>query len=191
LSKFLGTWTDIDLSLFVLKISSEGDAAKLATVAQNFDFQAIFEPELPLLTAGFGVANNGARRLVVNQDSDCKVFSKQNEYRFMADPDAFNPGPYRAWSFSNGCDVSHGDSGSAMVHRLTGRVMGLIWTGKIPKDAQVQNSENLRQILDSQSELLWTELSYAVPAPKIQEVLNQQLESGAIQDAESQQIIRS
>ena len=89
----------------------------------------------------------------------------------MPDPDALNPGTYDAWSFANGCDVSHGDSGSAMVDRKTGKPIGLIWTGKIPKSPKVQQSQYLNEILQKQSPEIWTELSYAVPAAKIREVL--------------------
>jgi hypothetical protein len=97
----------------------------------------------------------------------------------MGDPDDLNPGPNKVWSFANGCDVSHGDSGSAMFNRNTGEIVGLIWTGRIPKDASVQKSDYLREILDeNNSKEIWQQLSYAVPAEKIKDVLTQELEAG-------------
>ncbi len=166
-AKFFGSWSDIDLALFTIEMSGAQDELKLARVAGNFAFHAPIYPGQELLTIGFGVANNPMRRLVANQDSDCKVFSGQDEFRFMGDPDDFNPAPYRAWSFANGCDVSHGDSGSAMVDRATGQVVGIIWTGRIPKSSQVQDSTLLDELFRTGDEAIWKELSYAVPARKI------------------------
>ena len=89
----------------------------------------------------------------------------------MADPDEFNPAGYKAWSFAHACDISHGDSGSAMIDRKNGDVVGIVWTGKIPKSAMVQSSANLQKIFTGSTPAVWKELSYAVPAVKIKEVL--------------------
>lgn len=98
----------------------------------------------------------------------------------MGDPDSKNPGPDKVWSFANACDVSHGDSGSAMVDETTGSPVGLIWTGRIPKSPQAQNSQNILNWETNQADEVWEELSYAVPAKKIQEVLREKLQSGKI-----------
>lgn len=175
----LGSWSDIDLALFEIAVSSPEDAQMLSEVAGSFDFQNDVRTGQALLTIGFGVASNPFQQMVANQDADCKVFSKDAEYRHMADPDKVNPGTYNAWSFANGCDVSHGDSGSAMVDRLTGKVVGIIWTGRVPKNSQVQTSANLDALLQSQSEIIWEELSYAVPAKKIGEFLSDRVTGGS------------
>jgi hypothetical protein len=190
--KFFGTWSDIDLTLVAIEVADWDQNAKkeLAAVAANFDFRAELYPGQALLTIGFGSGDNPRGVMVGNQDSDCKVFSGRGEYRFMGDPDAFNPGPYKAWSFANGCDVSHGDSGSAMVDRETGRIVGIIWTGKIPKSEQVQSSAWLDQLLSRGGDEIWTELSYAVPAQKIGEVLAAAAESGTT-DAGAREVLRA
>lgn len=168
---FFGTWSDIDLSLFSIQLKNPQDGIALKAVAGNFAFRKdVFTGE-DLMTIGFGVAGNSGRNLMAAQDSDCKVFSTTGEYRFLADPDSLNPGTYRAWSFANGCDVSHGDSGSAMVDRKTGEVMGIIWTGKIPKAAAVQSSAYLDKLIMTGGEEIWKELSYSVPAVKMREFL--------------------
>ncbi len=174
---FIGSWPEIDLALYVIEVS-EAQKERILGVAQNFDFQADIEPGQPLITSGFGSAGNSDRRMVINYDEDCRVMSAKNEFRLMNDPDAKNPAHYRAWSFANGCDVSHGDSGSAMVDATTGAPIGIIWTGKIPKSASAQSSSRLRQWEETQSAEVWTELSYAVPAKKIHEFLSQKLKSG-------------
>ena len=175
----LGTWTEIDLSLVVVNLNAR-DISVLESVAGNFDFVSNIKPGQLLFTAGFGIASNPMRRLVMNQDSDCKVFSNEGDFRLMADPDRLNPGTYETWSFANGCDVSHGDSGSAMVDRKSGKPVGLIWTGKIPKSPIVQSSERLDGLVGSDDDAVWTELSYAVPAVKIKEYLTNLIANGEL-----------
>lgn len=179
--KSLGTWTEIDLSLVIVDISPR-DASAFARVASNFDFATPVKPGQPLFTAGFGVASNPLRRLMANQDGDCKVFSQEDDFRLMADPDDLNPGTYEAWSFANGCDVSHGDSGSAMVDRKTGKPVGLIWTGKIPKSDAVKSSERLAALVGTDDPDVWKELSYAVPAVKIKEYLTRVVDEGSLDE---------
>lgn len=185
---FVGTWQSIDLSLLVIRIKPEEEAL-LAEIAANFAFDSPIYPGQEIITSGFGRANNRRREMVVNQDRDCVVFSQRNDFRLLADPDEFNTGGYKAWSFANGCDVSHGDSGSAMVDRVTGELIGVIWTGRIPKDPAVRDSDFLAQLLGSQNQKLWTELSYAVPAAKIKEVLTEHLKGNV--DSKNRRILEA
>lgn len=167
---FIGTWSDIDAALMTIKVDQSDDSL-LSQYANPFAFDVSLYRGQELMTVGFGTANNRNRVMVANYDDDCRVFSGEDEFRFMPDPDALNTGSYYAWSFANGCDISHGDSGSAMVDRTTGEVVGIIWTGKIPKSDRVQNSDFLKTLLDQPTEDVWSELSYAVPAAKIGEFL--------------------
>lgn len=177
---FLGSWDEIDLTLFTIRAANAADEAKLQGVAGNFRFNDDIQKGEKLLTAGFGVAENPTGVLMLNQDSDCYVFSPNAEYRLMADPDQLNPGTYRAWSFAIGCDVSHGDSGSAIVDRANGNVVGIIWTGRIPKSAAAQTTRYLNDIFQKQDAAIWEELSYAVPAKKMGEVLTRVTESNEL-----------
>ena len=188
--KVFGSWPNIDLALYTVKIEKPEDERQLESVKGNFAFRQELRRGEPLITIGFGVADNPGRKLVANKDSDCKVFSNTAEYRLMADPDELNPGPYKAWSFSNGCDVSHGDSGSAMVDRDTGYVVGIIWTGRIPKNTKVQSSAYLDQLIVNQTEEVWTELSYSVPAPKMGEFLKIEIEKPGM-DADTRETLKS
>ena len=165
-SRVYGSWTDVDLALFAVQLRPEQEAI-FAGVGRNFAFGASFYPGQKLLTAGFGIAGNPRQELSLERDDDCMVFSGRDDFQFMADPDAFNPGPYRAWSFAHGCDISHGDSGSPMIDRTDGAVLGLLWTGTIPKAERVQHSSYLQSLLQAQSLEVWQELGYAVPAPMI------------------------
>ena len=178
--RWIGSWTDIDLALFTIRPDAEL-AQKLEGLGMNFDYNNALYPGQPLYTAGYGIAGNTARSLMVNYDLDCSVFSDSAEFRFMADPDELNTGSYMAWSFANGCDVSHGDSGSAMVDRETGAVVGIIWTGKIPKSSIVKDSTFLTDVLESRNnDVIWTELSYSVPSKKIGEHLAHLISTGEL-----------
>ncbi len=180
ITEFYGTWTDIDLSLFAIEVTDPNDKKLLQSVASPFSFANNLHRGEQLVTIGYGIGSNPMRNQVVNKDSDCKVFSDEGEFRFMGDPDKLNPGPYKAWSFANGCDVSHGDSGSAMMDAVTGEVVGIIWTGKIPKDPKVQSTAFLDQLIANPTEDVWNELSFAVPAVKIGEFLTDLTKSGTL-----------
>ena len=181
-NRFYGSWPEIDLALFSIVVDSEEKKTQLNLVASPFAFAQDLYRGQKLLTIGYGIANNDARVMVANQDSDCVVFSGDAEYRFMGDPDEINPAPYDAWSFASGCDVSHGDSGSAMMDRETGQVIGIIWTGRIPKSEKVQTSQYLQELLKTPTEEIWEELSYGVPAVKMKSYLTEQIANGAVAD---------
>jgi hypothetical protein len=182
-SKFFGTWPDIDLALFAIEGLSPSQEATLAPWAGNFAFNASILQDTDLVTVGFGSGSNPTRSLVENSDRDCRVISRTDDFRKMGDPDTYNPGPYKAWSFATGCDASHGDSGSSMVERSTGRVLGILWTGRVPKDPIAQTSAGVDQIQRDNSELIWTELTYAVPASKIGDYLATIRDSGSTSES--------
>ncbi len=185
LGRMLGSWKEVDLALFELNVSIDSSAAKkLLSVARNFSYDDPWDKGDPLMTIGFGSANNPNRVMMIGDDSDCLAFSSPEQSRLMADPDQFNPGSYSAWSFAVGCDVSHGDSGSAMVHRVTGQVLGLIWTGKFPKVTRIQDSGYLWSLLTLEDhEDIWGELNYAIPASKIKEAILKFVESQPLNPA--------
>jgi hypothetical protein len=194
IKKLLGTWPEIDLALVeVAAPANDADAQLFAAAAQNFDFNTPLEAGTPLATMGFGIAlNQSQRNMMINQDSDCKVFSDATDIRLLADPDDLNPADYKAWSFAHGCEVSHGDSGSAMINRENGSIVGIVWTGKIPKSPEVQNTAFLDRIFAERDVAqIWKELSYAVPATKMKEVFNRMISDGTISDSRTKEIIRA
>lgn len=180
-SEYYGGWPDIDLALLAVSLTPS-EASALDTVGRNFDFNASLHAGEPLVTAGFGVYRNEARRLVVGYDRDCRVFSAANDFRFMLDPDRINPSRSQVWSFANGCDISHGDSGSALVDRDTGDVVGILWTGAFPKTDDAQDSDNLESWLAAGAPEIWTQLNYGVPARKIGEHLLRVVDGGGLSD---------
>jgi hypothetical protein len=178
--EFYGSWDFVDLSIFAIEVTDPADEDALAKVGSNFAFHKEITHGEELVTMGFGIANNPNDKMMLNQDSDCKVFSANDEFRLLGDPDTINPADYKAWSFSNGCDVSHGDSGSAMVDRTTGEIVGIIWTGVMPKNPIVQNADFMTDLFINPSEEVWKELSLSVPAPKIYSEMSQYLETATM-----------
>lgn len=180
--KYFGHWTAIDLALFSITVTSKEDEEKLERVGRNFNFHANIYPGEELVTIGFGMFRNESRSLVFNDDGDCKVFSEKNDFRFINDPDRINPAEYKAWSFVTGCDVSHGDSGSAIVDRQSGDVLGIIWTTATQKPDRIRSSKYLDEALKKQSDDVWNWLSYAVPAQKIKAYLEEFLAANPSSD---------
>jgi len=180
LEKFFVALPEIDLALFSIQVTSPEEQSFFENLSTQMAFDKPLLTNLKLLTIGYGAAGNPNSLLVANQDSDCRVYSQDGELRLQADPDGRNPTDYKAWSFATGCDVSHGDSGSAMVDRSTGEILGIIWTTHVPKSKKIQDPHYLKQMQKEHSEDIWQELSYAVPASKIAEVLKDWVKSGTV-----------
>lgn len=66
------------------------------------------------------------------------------------------------------------------MNKQTGAVVGLLWTGAIPKEARIQNSSYLRVMHKEDSDEVWSLLTYAVPAAKISEKLTDEMQSGRL-----------
>ena len=168
--RIIGHWTDIDFGMIVLDIPADKESLFL-NHGVNFAFERSIERGTELLTVGFGIAkNSGQKNMMVNVDNDCKVYSANNDFKLMGDPDTINPGPYKAWSFAHGCDISHGDSGSAFFDRKTGEMLGIVWTAATPKDPQIRTRAYLDS-LDPASPEIWSKLGYTVPAAKVYDFL--------------------
>jgi hypothetical protein len=179
---FLVSIKSIDFTLLAVEVP-RGSEDKLARVARNFAFHQPVYPGERLMTFGFGIAGNPQNYLVGNSDRDCRVFSKEGDYRLMGDPDKFNPVGYAAWSFVHGCDISHGDSGSALIDRDSGEVVGILWTGRFPKHKRAQDSGRLSEWERTADPGLWSELNYGVPSTIIGQKLRDAAYSSALPSA--------
>jgi len=173
--RVIATWKDVDFSLVEIRFMDEVPADRMVGRGVNIRFDAPIQKGRELMMAGFGVAGvTRYQQFRGTWDADCKVYSRDNEFRFMSDPDQVNPGEGKVWLFSLGCDISHGDSGSAIASRDNGDIIGIISTGRIPKNPKVRDAAYLEQIFSSDSEDVWGELGYAVPAVKIGEYMRRQ-----------------
>lgn len=121
-----------------------------------------------LISIGYGMHNNEYGSLMIEDKSfECQVFS--NDIHLTADPDSQNPVNYKVHSFLHGCDVSHGDSGSPILDRHSKEVIGLLWSGKFPKDSSISQSGFESLPLD----FLWKQLNYAAPSFMINKELSE------------------
>jgi len=175
-----GAWLEIDLALFAINMESKWDRKKLQSVAKNFSFDYPITRNQKLLTVGFGRAKNHYIEMVGTWDSDCKVFSGDNEFKTKYGLDEKGK-IVGTWSFAVGCEASLGDSGSPVVTRDTGDIIGILW-GVAPKTPIAQSSQSLDNMIKENSPAIWKELNYAVPATKIKEFLLEKIKSGAITD---------
>ena len=100
-----GAWLEIDLALFAINVESKWDRKILQSVARNFSFDYPITRNQKLLTVGFGRAKNHYSEMVGTWDSDCKVFSGDNEFKIKYGLDKKG-----TWAFAVGCDASDGDS---------------------------------------------------------------------------------
>jgi len=168
--KVIATNTELDLTLFTVKGADPQTTARLIAAALPISKAAPRKGQ-NLLTLGYGFAGNAAKKLVVDQSNDCKVFSMDGDVRYIADPDVVNPGKYKTWVFASGCDVSHGDSGSAMIDQGTGEIVGILSTGKVPKNEKIRDANHLKSVFNSNSTEVWSELTYVVPFSKVYELM--------------------
>lgn len=147
----------LDLSL--LEISFDNlESFKRAPNALKLSSRKPYQHQ-ELISIGHGMHNNEYGSLMIEENTfECKVFS--DDIYLTADPDTLNPLNYKVHSFLHGCDVSHGDSGSPILDRNSQEVVGLLWSGKYPKDRSISQSGFEKLPLD----FLWKELNYAAPS---------------------------
>lgn len=116
-----------------------------------------------LVQNGFGikgrVRSRSAERMLtrysanVAMDSDCLIVSPDNKLDYSSQHHVKN-------SFATGCDTARGDSGSAVIDRQTGRVVGLIWA---QGSSNVKSSKKLRdELIGTNHERVWDSMSYAI-----------------------------
>lgn len=182
-----GSWKEVDLAILEIDVPKKQEHL-YQTIKTRINFEKL-DKSSKLYVAGFGAFFNKARVLTYSNtsDQDCKVIS--DNHRKIEDPDEKNKFPYKVWSFAHGCDISHGDSGSAVFSSESHEIVGLTWTGKTPKAKYYQNSDNLSQLLNAPSPAVWRELSYAVPMFQIKAALVKSLNSPHITSAQREIIL--
>ncbi len=166
MEELLGQWEQIDLALFSVTLDKDLED-ELETSAGPMKFASKVERGTPLLTMGFGSLHNPSIELRSNQDEDCLVFSEAGKYKLLRFPK-----DRHAWVFLHGCDSSPGDSGSPIVDRNTGELLGLITGSSATGDSRVIERGFMDSLRDeSKIPEAWATLGYGVPIDKIREVV--------------------
>ena len=156
-SKLLGAWPDVDLSVFTLDPSQASNP-----FFQGRGLKPAFNSSIPqfemLLTMGHGSEQNPQNLLTVDMGSDCYVAGATDDFRFRDNT---------TWSMALACNESAGDSGSPIVDRATGALLGVVWGGHTDKDDDIANSGYVKSIVQANSPDIWVQLNYASPMPVV------------------------
>ena len=156
-SRLLGAWADVDVSLFTLD-ETQSSNPTLQGRGLKPGFDAKISQFTMLYTMGHGSEQNPASALTADSGSDCYVANATDDFRFRENT---------TWSMAVGCNESAGDSGSPVVDRATGLLLGVVWGGHTEKDPALANSAYLKQLVQSNSPDIWVQLNYASPMPVV------------------------
>ena len=161
----------MDMTLFTI---SDDDAERMLGQGLELDPFSNLTSGTKLVHNGFGVkrpaSGSRARDLQkkynpkVGKDDDCVIVSPNGTLKTIS-----TKGGNVANTFTIGCDISSGDSGSALLDRETGKVIGLIWgAGESLDDDDLISSQELHQkIVGSNDERVWKNMGFAISIPKI------------------------
>ena len=156
-----------DMTLFTIKASQLKDFA-----GKGLELELEFSPRAGqmLMQYGFGIkslprfrdADQAQREFSgqANIDSDCAVISPTGVLQTVPDMS----GKLVHHNISIGCDVTGGDSGSAIVDRETGRVVALLWASGInPRDRDRIKSVDLwSHVIGSDDSRIWENFAFAI-----------------------------
>ena len=145
----------------------------------SFDFKSTIKKGEALMTFGYGYFENKnrfprdssdpwktqAKKIKVSHDKDCKIFSDSNEIRILKN----------VYLVSTGCDGSPGDSGSAVISKSNGLVLGIASKAVSSGQAWRKNSASLDKVFNGAGpvDLVWKPMwTFIVPSQKIYEVIS-------------------
>lgn len=160
--RIIATFENLEATFFTISVPNS-EESRFQNLALKFDFKRTYNPGDKLLTAGYGSFNNPHARLTYENSETCMLISNTSEPHWVLFEDQKAHKIFHSWSFSHSCEISPGDSGSPLVSRLTGKVIGLNWATNTSKAVSLQNSATVRNIMLSQDPSMWTDLSYGVP----------------------------
>ena len=196
--KLIVSWHNVEFAVFTVKTNGLSEKTLLATGPLRFDFHRHPRKREPLLSIGFGLFKNPGRRLTYADDEFCQVVSSWKRYRKVEGPEDVynkktkNKSRKRTWSFMHGCEGSQGDSGSPLISRETGRVVGVYWGGKSPKGARFKNAEFINKTIDqNRRTLIWNKFNMGAPAVKIHSKIKSSLRRGSSRRSTNKAILES
>lgn len=178
--KLIAQFKDIEVTFFAIRIP---DSLKpyFETHQLKFDFQKSAQLREPLLTAGFGDYQNTSRRLTFEDSSHCMVLTDPLQPRFIQATGT----PFGAWSFVHGCEISSGDSGSAVLNRNTNKIVGINWATHADKSQDEENYKQIENFIQTQSPKLWTSFSLVTPAWVIKKYVQEYTEQFLLENVQT------
>jgi hypothetical protein len=164
---------DSDMTLFTINNKSVENMK-----GQGLEIDFDFSPKAGQLLAshGFGMKHNQGRLTKYSPnatyDKDCAIVSPDD---FLAYIENFKI----KYTFANGCDTASGDSGSAMIDRETGKVVGLAWgSGNMPKKKKDRISSAIlwNELVGTKEIRVWKYMSYAISLTALKDELSEFLD---------------
>jgi hypothetical protein len=172
--KIISFLTDVELALFTID-TTPADDVFFQTLGVTLETKIATAANVGLFTLGYGGFRNSSGSLTYTTGGFCKTFSATTPGMYLPDPDRSDRLPYKVWSFAMGCNASWGDSGSPVVDLRTGKVLGLLWSSKFPKDPRTRDAKYLNMILSTGDAAIWKQLTYASNLLRFPEVASRRL----------------
>ena len=144
-----------DITVFTIKKS---DLNNFIGNGLEIEWSEPIVSKTSLSQAGFGSKNANRQnskndfKMKLSTDSDCVISSKDNQLYMISSFGINN-------TFLTGCDMAQGDSGSSVISKNSGKVVGLIWgmgDGKENNSSGFWNSFSRNQYIVSS--IYWNEL---------------------------------
>lgn len=158
--RILAKIKDIEATFFAIRVSKKQEVL-FQNLAMKFDFKNNYSVGEKLLVAGYGENLNKKRTLTYENSDTCVVATSTSAPIFQTVHNT--DGTFNAWTFVHACEISHGDSGSAIISERTGKVIGINWATSSEKPIALLNKNTLWDWIRRQVPELWSSLSWGVP----------------------------
>jgi len=173
--KIIGVWNEIDLAIFSIREKKSEKFLKNLN-PMKFDFNDPYKHGSALMTMGYGTYRNTEGDLTLKESRDCMIYSPSGEFGRITQSDQNRDQKVTTKEmtvFATGCDISAGDSGSALINRQTQKVVGMVWTTTSPKPDKILTDTYLDSLISGQQDSndVWKYFSYGVSAPTIKKRL--------------------
>lgn len=163
--QLIGIFADVDFALMAIKSESPFfDNLNPLKLAKEMPLKGA-----PLLSTGFGNERNSDLNMTLKEDKHCTTFSETDELKRISNQDEQKPRSIP--SVAVGCDFSQGDSGSPIIDKEQGEVIGVTWSIMSPKAKLIKSEAYLDQLLSTSDSAVWRNLALAVPAFEIRQSL--------------------
>ena len=157
-----------DITLFSMSSESIKDM-----IGEGLEIDMDFSPRAGQLLAshGFGLKKSSNAKLTkfnpnTTYDNDCAVSSADHKLVYISN--------FKAnYVFATGCDMAEGDSGSAIIDRDSGKVVGIFFLiGENAKRRNRITSESFwNDIVGTNDKKIWQNMSYAISLKSVGEKL--------------------
>ncbi len=165
----IGIWRSIDFA--ILALNTDGGARQRLRELDPLEIDRTDEIEKNTLlySAGYGKQSGNLPELTLKGDDDCRVYSPTETFARLDNPQEKEA--RAVLSFAVGCDISPGDSGSPILDRKTGKLLGIIWSTYAPKPVTFQTRAFMERLRSEESDDIWKYMAYAVPVAEIRQEL--------------------